>query len=169
MLFFKPKVLNINDLKLKFNTFSYVKSDFSDNLQNKVFEILNVDYDAGLILNIKKSSSLRKEEFRIDSTSDEIVITAESEAAAYYAILTLQEVLSQTSNCFHIEDYPDLEIRGVMIDISRSKVPKLETLKQMVKMFSKLRYNHMELYVEGFSFEYKSFLLLTIIKMPLAC
>ena len=30
-----------------------------------------------------------------------------------------------------IEDSPDLEIRGVMIDISRSKVPTLKTLKEM--------------------------------------
>lgn len=44
-----------------------------------------------------------------------------------------------------------------MIDISRSKVPTLKTLKQMVKLFSDLKYNHLELYVEGFSYEYQNF------------
>ena len=59
--------------------------------------------------------------------------------------------------CLKIEDSPDLEIRGVMLDISRSKVPTLATLKNLVDIFAMLKYNHLELYVEGFSYEYKSF------------
>ena len=156
-LFFKPKVLEINELKLKFSTFSFFQNEFSNNLRNKILELFKFDNGDGLKLIIKKNSMLKKEEFRINAIPDEVNIDAESEAAAYYALLTLQEILKQTNNCFYLEDFPDLEIRGVMIDISRSKVPKLDTLKQMVKMFSNLRYNHIELYVEGFSFEYKSF------------
>lgn len=156
-LFYKPKVLKISDIKLKFNTFSFVKNEFSENLFDKVKELFKTDYDVGLKLFIKENCDLKNEEFKIETTPDEIYIYAKYENAAYYALLTIKDILKQTTNCFYIEDYPDLEIRGVMIDISRSKVPKLETLKQMIRMFSRLRYNHIELYVEGFSFEYKSF------------
>ena len=55
-----------------------------------------------------------------------------------------------------IVDYPDLEVRGFMLDISRSKVPNVETIYKYIDVLSRLRYNHFELYVEGFSFEYKS-------------
>ena len=51
-----------------------------------------------------------------------------------------------------IDDYPDLKLRGVMLDISRSKVPTLSTLKKLVDKFATLKLNHLELYVEGFSF-----------------
>ena len=155
--FYKPKVLKISNLKLKFNAFSFVKNEFSDNLFERIKELFLIDSDVGLQLYVKKISNLRNDEFKIETTPDEIYIYAKNEAAAYYALQTLKEILKQTSNCFYVEDYPDLEIRGVMVDISRSKVPKLDTLKQMVKMFANLRYNHIELYVEGFSFEYKSF------------
>ena len=44
-----------------------------------------------------------------------------------------------------------------MLDISRSKVPNITTLKKLVDKFATLKYNHLELYVEGFSYEYNSF------------
>lgn len=156
-LFYKPKVLKISDVLLKFNTFSFTQNEFSDSLLSKINELFNDYSDEGLKLFINKNTALKDEEFRIDTTPEEIKIFAKTESAAYYGLLTLKEILKQTKNCFYVEDYPDLEIRGVMIDISRTKVPTKETLKDMIKMFSKLRYNHIELYVEGFSFEYKSF------------
>tara|TARA_B100000497_G_C7662026_1_gene398814 strand:- start:69 stop:1706 length:1638 start_codon:yes stop_codon:yes gene_type:complete len=44
-----------------------------------------------------------------------------------------------------------------MHDISRDKVPQRHTLKELVDQLSMLKYNHLELYVEGFSFGYPSF------------
>lgn len=43
-----------------------------------------------------------------------------------------------------------LEIRGVMLDISRDKVPTLKTLFEIVDLLSLLKINHLQLYVEGF-------------------
>lgn len=156
-LFYKPKVLKISDVKLKFNAFYFCKNEFSNDLDYKINELFSFENDVGLRLNIKKCEELEDEKFKIECTPEEITIFANYENAAYYALLTLKDLLKQTNNCFYIEDWPDLKIRGAMIDISRSKVPKIETLKEMIKMLSTLRYNHIELYVEGFSFEYKSF------------
>ena len=58
---------------------------------------------------------------------------------------------------FEIFDEPAIKTRGLMLDISRNKVPKVETIKYLIDMMAKLKMNHLELYVEGFSFEYKSF------------
>jgi len=44
-----------------------------------------------------------------------------------------------------------------MLDISRGKVPTLETLYKVVDLLSDLKYNHLQLYIEGFSFGYPSF------------
>jgi hypothetical protein len=76
----------------------------------------------------------------------------------YYATKTLIQLFKDESiRCGYIKDKPDLRVRGFMHDISRNKVPKLETLKYIVDIMSDLKMNHFELYVEGFSFEYKSF------------
>ena len=49
-----------------------------------------------------------------------------------------------------------MEIRGIMLDISRDKVPKYETLTTLIEQLSLLKYNLLQLYVEGFSFGYPS-------------
>ena len=104
------------------------------------------------------SKKLKKEEYLIVVNPNKIEITASTEAGIFYGIKTLKQcVENKNIECFEIKDYPDLEIRGAMIDISRSKVPTLKTLKEIVQILSDLKYNHLELYVEGFSYEYQSF------------
>lgn len=152
---FKPKVLNFNDENLKFKTIKEVINEFSDNLNYHIKENLEMDFEKGLTLTILKDLTLDNK-FLINANPSKIQIKSPTEDFAYYAILTLKEILKQNKT-FTLEDSPDLKIRGVMLDISRSKVPKLDTLKDLVKFFSELRFNHLELYVEGFSFEYKSF------------
>ncbi|CAK4867084.1 unnamed protein product [Aphanomyces euteiches] len=44
-----------------------------------------------------------------------------------------------------------------MLDIGRSKVPKLETLYQLVDMMANLKLNQLQLYMEGFPFAYDSY------------
>ena len=78
----------------------------------------------------------------------------------WYAVVSLK-VLNQNYHglipCVSIEDFPDLETRGLMVDISRDKVPTRETLLQISQLLSDLKFNHLELYIEGLSFAYPSF------------
>ena len=105
-----------------------------------------------------KSSKMKEEAYILDVKNEKIRIEASSDKGIYYAIKTLKQIKNkQTIDCVLIEDSPDLLVRGAMIDISRSKVPKLKTLKEIVDLLSDLKYNHLELYVEGFSYEYASF------------
>jgi hexosaminidase len=78
----------------------------------------------------------------------------------FYAFTTLKQLARQSNlelPCMAIEDNPDMQTRGAMIDISRGKVPTLETLYGMVDLLADLKYNQLQLYVEGFSFGYPSF------------
>ena len=106
----------------------------------------------------EKDESLKDEQYKILIKPKQIIVTAKTLNGAFYGIKTLQQILKEEQiPCMAIDDYPDLELRGVMLDISRSKVPTLATLKKLVDKFATLKLNHLELYVEGFSFEYKSF------------
>ena len=47
-----------------------------------------------------------------------------------------------------ITDWPDFLVRGVMIDISRDKVPTMATLEAMIERLASWKINHVELYME---------------------
>lgn len=47
-----------------------------------------------------------------------------------------------------IEDYPELAVRGFMLDISRGRVPRRSTLRGLVDLLRSCRYNQLQLYME---------------------
>ena len=105
-----------------------------------------------------ENSKLDEQEYEINIKETLIEVFASSDVGFYYATKTLKQILvDKEIKCGYIKDKPDLKVRGFMHDISRNKVPKLDTLKYIVDIMSDLKMNHFELYVEGFSFEYKSF------------
>lgn len=102
---------------------------------------------------------LRPQAYQINIDKERILIRHQDEAGAFYAIKTLKQIFAQNHDCpcLVIEDEPDLQIRGYLLDISRNKIPTLKTLFGLIDVLSDLKYNHFELYVEGFSFLYPSF------------
>jgi hypothetical protein len=113
--------------------------------------------DADMVITLE---AFAKEEYKIEVQNDKIMIQAGFKPGCFYALKTLSQIIGQSYGTLpnmHIHDFPSLSIRGFMADISRNKVPKLETLKMLADKMADLKYNHLELYVEGFSFEYRSF------------
>ena len=107
-----------------------------------------------------KNKELAPEGYELEIKPSGIDISYNTTAGAYYAIVTLHHLKIQFPeiiNCLRIVDEPDLAIRGLMLDVSRDKVPQMHTLKELVDRLSLLKYNHLQLYVEGFSFGYPSF------------
>jgi len=47
-----------------------------------------------------------------------------------------------------IEDWPDFQVRGVMLDISRDKVPTLVTLEKLIDRLANWKINQFQLYTE---------------------
>src|SRR5262249_41224715 len=58
--------------------------------------------------------------------------------------------------CLHIRDWPDFPRRGVMLDISRGRVPKLETLLDLAERLADFKINELQLYTEH-TFAYRKF------------
>ncbi|WP_299532742.1 family 20 glycosylhydrolase [Ulvibacterium sp.] len=108
----------------------------------------------------RKMNGLTPEGYELEILPGGITIGYGNSAGAYYALITLHHLkkqFPQTIDCLKIEDEPDMTVRGLMLDISRDKVPQMHTLKELVDQLSLLKYNHLQLYVEGFSFGYPSF------------
>jgi hypothetical protein len=75
------------------------------------------------------------------------------------ATATLRQLLREYGRrlpCLRIRDWPDFPRRGVMLDISRGRVPKLETLLDLAEKLSDLKINELQLYTEH-TFAYKNF------------
>ncbi|MFD1772721.1 beta-N-acetylhexosaminidase [Paenibacillus rhizophilus] len=107
-----------------------------------------------------QNPNLGDQTYELSVTETGVLITYSSPQAAFYAAATLKQLIQQTGGvlpCLHIADEPDFPARGLMIDISRNKIPKLETLRRIVDLMADLKLNQLQLYIEGTPFSYESF------------
>jgi hypothetical protein len=75
------------------------------------------------------------------------------------AVATLRQLLRQYGcrlPCLKIRDWPDFARRAVMLDISRGRVPKLETLLELVEHLADFKINEFQLYTEH-TFAYRHY------------
>lgn len=80
-----------------------------------------------------------------------IDVTGNSSSGLYYGIQTLRQLIRNGNSvipCVEIVDYPDFENRGFYHDITRGKVPTLETLKELADRLSFYKINQLQLYIE---------------------
>ena len=64
---------------------------------------------------------------------------------------TLRQLLREHGRklpCLIASDYPDFPHRGVMLDISRGRVPNLNTLLELVEQLADFKINELQLYTE---------------------
>ncbi len=120
----------------------------------KFFEELNENKTVTYVTD----TTLNKEEYKINIEKDKISVFAKDAEGFFRANTTLKQIFDNDKiPCMEIHDWPTVENRGMMLDISRSKIPTLETLLKLVDFFADLKINQLQLYMEGYPFEYKSF------------
>jgi hypothetical protein len=89
--------------------------------------------------------------YRIAVRHGRVRVEAADAAGRFYARNTLTQmrrVFGRRLPTGVIEDWPDYPVRGVMLDISRDKVPTMETLFRLVDLFAEMKINHLQLYME---------------------
>ena len=120
---------------------------------------------AGIHLNRDDSSSARdarapqKEFYALSISEDGIKISFRETGGLRAATATLRQLLRQYGRrlpCLEIRDWPDFPRRGVMLDISRGRVPKLETLLELVEDLADFKINELQLYTEH-TFAYRKY------------
>ena len=94
---------------------------------------------------------LVREAYRITITENEILIDALSPMAARNAFATLAQLSTQATGnlpCLIIEDYPSIPYRGVMLDVSRGKIPNRAKMEEVIRFLAFYKYNVLQLYME---------------------
>lgn len=116
--------------------------------------------EIGAVLSVDPAMSNGPEAYVLDiSDANEISIRAGSAHGIFNGVCTLVQILQQQAGgripALHISDYPDYANRGVLLDISRNKVPKMETLYDLVDMLASWKVNQFQLYTEH-TFAYRN-------------
>lgn len=98
------------------------------------------------------------EGYTLRVASDGVHITARTAAGAFYARATLAQLVRQYGDSVPylvIEDWPDFAVRGVMLDVSRDRVPTMAMLRLWIDRLAALKINQLQLYMEH-TFAYPS-------------
>ena len=105
----------------------------------------------GLVIRLDEAAGISAQGYKLAVGPKRIEIESSTPVGAFYGACTLAQILRQSEDaipCLAISDWPDLPARGVMLDISRDKVPTMETLYHLVDLLSDWKINQLQLYTE---------------------
>lgn len=112
----------------------------------------------GLMLEIDGSLP-HAQGYTLDTTGEYIIIRGRDHAGVFYGVCTLVQLLrGATAGALprlRIEDHPDYAVRGVMLDVSRDRVPTMPTLFALIDRLAAWKINQLQLYMEH-TFAYRA-------------
>ncbi|HPO14699.1 MAG TPA: glycoside hydrolase family 20 zincin-like fold domain-containing protein [Candidatus Hydrogenedentes bacterium] len=98
--------------------------------------------------------------YLLNIAEDEIEMIGADAPGLFYAVMTLTQIARQCAGqgalpCLNIEDWPDFQNRGVLLDVARDKVPEMRTLYALVNRLAEWKCNQLQLYTEH-TFAYRN-------------
>ena len=100
---------------------------------------------------VASDPSLPPEGYRLEVDAEGVRLSAPDDAGAFYGRRTLAQLRAVNDGDLvpcQIEDWPDLPVRGVMLDVSRDKVPTMQTLAALIDRLASWKVNQVQLYME---------------------
>lgn len=110
-----------------------------------------------IFLRLSDGGARDGQEYRLSIKENFVEAVSPSLAGLFLAMQTLKQLVRQHGGalpCMEISDSPDYPVRGVYFDISRGRVPRLETLKWLIDWLAEQKINMFQLYVEH-AFEFR--------------
>lgn len=108
-------------------------------------------HEIGAVLRVVPDSALPEQGYELSITPERAVVEARTPQGVFYGVCTLIQVVEQAAPdlpCLRISDWPDHSARGVMLDVSRDRVPTMETVRDVVDMLAGWKINQIQLYTE---------------------
>ena len=90
--------------------------------------------------------SLPPQGYRLEIDPHEVRLAHADASGRRHGEATLAQLPDRP--CLRIDDAPAFAVRGVMLDVSRDRVPTLEELLRLVDQLAAWKVNHLQLYVE---------------------
>ncbi|MHB8682854.1 MAG: beta-N-acetylhexosaminidase [Dehalococcoidia bacterium] len=105
----------------------------------------------GAVAVIDQKATPKRESYHVTVGDERVSIVAHDAAGMFYAFATLTQLVRQFGKRLprlHIEDWADFAHRGVMLDVSRDKVPTMASTYALVDMLAGWKVNQLQLYME---------------------
>ncbi len=106
---------------------------------------------ARVSLVVETRSALPAEGFALAIAPEGVEITARDSRGLNWGVSALLQIAMQrpvSLPCLELRDWPELAERGYMLDVSRDRVPTMETVREIVDLLELLRVNQFQLYTE---------------------
>lgn len=103
------------------------------------------------VLSLTAPGALHPQGYQLSVTNGRIHLVAATPAGLFYGVQTLRQLLAHSGRRLpdvRCNDWPDYLNRGVMLDVSRDKVPTMATLFALVEMLAAWKVNQVQLYFE---------------------
>ncbi len=126
-------------------------ADYSGRFANGLVVSAGDPAQGRVLLRLTKITGMNPQAYTLTGNAKGFVIKASDDGGAFYGIQTFIQLLRQCGSALPpvvIRDHPDFERRGYMLDISRCKVPSMETLKYLVDYLAHIKINELQLYTE---------------------
>lgn len=105
-----------------------------------------------LIPNSQKLQKIGEQGYWLRIEKNKIRIVANTEKGLFYGVQTLKQLIKTSKNqqlpVLEITDWPALEYRGWMDDISRGPIPTMAFVKETIRKLSAFKLNFLNLYTE---------------------
>lgn len=164
-----PQQVEINDGHFILNESTIIFDNFeiSNILKNDILEITGLDLSLSnkikkrnaIVFQLKDSIPAKEnmvQSYIINIEPNKITIEATTEQGMFYGAQSLKQIIRHqylTNNnlnipCYSILDYPSLEYRGWMDDISRGPIPTTDFIKEQIHRLAEYKFNFFNLYTE---------------------
>lgn len=153
--FLFPTPAEIHYLGGSFKVPQTLKVHFQDDSYDRLLSVAPLP----LIKSERDSADLRfvqqdlgnPEAFKIICERSGITVFTSSLRSGLFALHLIRQVFDFPENelqSLEINDRPNLKRRGFMLDVSRCKIPTMETIFELIDLLSLLRFNELQLYIE---------------------
>ncbi len=112
---------------------------------------------ADIQLAIEDCGGESPDSYQLEVKADGVSVTGSDEAGLFYGVCTLFQLIRlyhfdqggrRVIPGVRISDWPEFRHRGVLLDVSRDKVPRMSTLFGLVDWLASLKINQVQLYFE---------------------
>jgi len=105
----------------------------------------------GLTLRVAPERVPQPQGYRLHVTPEGIIAEGHDPAGVFYGVCTLVQLLEQAGAqlpLLEVQDWPDFPARGVMLDVSRDRVYRMDYLYDLVDRLAGWKINQVQLYTE---------------------
>ena len=100
---------------------------------------------------LTEDPGLAEDRCTLQISADALTVSGGSDEALLHGVMTLRQWIRRHGAvlpALFVEDWPDLPHRGYYLDVSRGRIPKLETLLRTVDLLCEYKINEFQLYIE---------------------